>query len=159
MSNIDLSKPGSDRADYRRSIVKELYINRGITNKAEILRLLISEYGFPKDTSRQLVYRDVHAVSRLSKSEFEDFAGGVMGSASGLIEDQKRDIESEADPSKRSHMRKDLFIMMEKKARFAKDLFFDDVGGEVVDGVEKSRVERVTSISFDSSEKKEENKE
>ena len=148
MSDLDLTKPSHDRAEYRRAIVKKLMLEKGITNRNEILRILISEYGFPKNLSRQQIYKDVDNVARLSQKDIEEFNLDITAIYRKIIRDQIDEIEKCGDPVERSKLRSTLSKLMKEQSQVLNSMGLKIAGSSSVDKKEKDKSEPITSISF-----------
>jgi len=130
----------------RRQVIKELVLKRGVTNRAELKRILDLEYP-DLSTSRQTIYKDFKLVSQISDDDYHNFGSVVIGNYVKMINDQMDDIDGEKDASKRSTMRRTLSQLMKDHTTVTNMLH----GGSVRESeAEKTRrvAKEVKSISF-----------
>lgn len=146
--DIDLDTPSHERAEYRRGIVKKLMLSKGITNRNEIRRILISEYGFPDNLSRQQVYKDVENIAKLSQEDIEEFKLDITAIYRKIIRDQIDEIEKCSDPKERSQLRSTLSKLMKEQAQVINSMGLTLSGGDAVEAKEKKKSEKITSFSF-----------
>ena len=149
MSNesIDLRKPSSDRAMYRRGIVKRLMLEKGVTNRAEIRRILKLEYGL--DVTRQCIYKDIEAISKLSMEDIEEFELDITSVYKKQIRDQIGEIKHCKDAKLRSDLRKVLSSLMKDQQSVLSSMYVRGAGKDAVDKADGERPRKIFSISFD----------
>ena len=145
--SIDLRKPSSDRASYRRGIVKNLMLVKGITNRSEIVRILQLEYNMK--VTRQCVYKDIAAISNLSMEDIEEFELDITSVYKKQIRDQIQEIKHCKDAKLRSDMRKALSILMKDQQAVLNSMYVRGAGKEAVDKADSERPRKILSISFD----------
>jgi len=146
-------KPSSEETMKRRQIIKDLVINRGVTNRSEIKRILDLEYP-DLSTTRQTIYKDFALVSKISDDEYHNIGSIMLGNWTKMINDQMDDIDSETDRSKRSKMRKDLSQLQKDRLTAANMLHSGSVRESHAESVRSTKP--VTSFSFGEPEVKKE---
>ena len=145
--SIDLRKPSSDRAMYRRGIVKRLMLEKGVTNRAEIRRILKLEYNL--DVTRQCIYKDIEAISKLSIEDIEEFELDITSVYKKQIYDQIREIKECKDAKMRSDLRRVLSSLMKDQQSVLSSMYVRGAGREAVDRVDGGKPKKVLSFSFD----------
>ena len=91
----------------RRKIIKMLLMDRGVTNREEIRRLLHEEFGFPLYNRGTIVY-DIKQLAKLKEVDVEEFELDILSEYKRMIRNQRVEIEACTDPKERTSMRKAL---------------------------------------------------
>jgi len=101
------SKEERESAGRRRKRIKELVLERGITNRNEITRILNIEgdgKNWTLPVSRQVVYNDLKYISKISESDLQHFELDIISIYKKNIRELQRLIDLEKDPKVKSQL-------------------------------------------------------
>jgi len=119
-----------NETERRRKIIRDLMLKRGITNRAEIRRILINEFDL-KPVTRQTIYKDIHALARLTSSKIEEFELDIISVYRKMIFDMLTEINNCDDAKDRSSMRKTLSQLIKDQHSVANAIALRGTPGEV----------------------------
>jgi hypothetical protein len=117
--------------------VKKLVLERGITSKEEIRRVLKSE--FKISVNRQTVYSDFKKIGSISDSDFKDFASEVLETLRKNIQSLQKDIDSCESVKDRAYLMRTLSMLAKDEVGLASSLASGSksvTGGESSGGVQ-----------------------
>lgn len=106
VNKADGKRPSPDETMKRRIAVKRLMLERGITNRNDIQRILRLEHPDEPwmDVTRQTIYKDVKAVASVSEDDLKEFELDIISIYKKNIRDLQRLIDREGDSRVRSQL-------------------------------------------------------
>ena len=110
MTNNKTAYNDAQRTYDRRKIIKKLMLEKGITNRAEILRILEIEYNI--HVSRQTIYKDIAKIASLSDSDIEEFELDIASIYKKNIRDLQDMINKCRDRKEKASLMKTLSQMI-----------------------------------------------
>ena len=119
-------KPSRQETDHRRDLIREMVLNRGITNRAEIRRRLESEHGIK--VTPQTIYRDWKAVAALHPDKVKEFHFDLIGRYKQRIRELDIMIAKEHDSSKKASLMRTQSQMMKDMGFVSAQLATEETG-------------------------------
>ena len=111
-NDVKSLKPSPDETLKRRRLIKKLMLERGITNREEIRRILENEDGIK--VSRQTIYSDIKHVASVSDEELSEFKLDIIS----ILKKNIRDLQDMID---KTDNHKDKVYFMKSLSQLCKD--------------------------------------
>jgi len=108
-----------DEITHRRSLIKQMILEEGITNREEIRRRLEAE-GI--SVSRNTIYSDFKKVATISREELKEFELDIMGIFKKMIRQLEYMIETEEDYSKKATLIRALSTVIKDRHQVASNI-------------------------------------
>lgn len=137
-------RPSKEETEHRRKLIRDMVLNRGITNRAEIRRNLESEHGIK--VTPQTIYRDWKQIAILSPDKVKEFHLDLIGIYRKQIRELDVMIVTERDSTKKAALMRTQSQIMKDMGIVSAQLQTEDTG--TTRKPKKHKPEEETQIIF-----------